>query len=475
MQKEKETMIDNSTICAISTPHGSGGIAVIRLSGQQAIPIADTIFRQPGKEKKLGSQPGNTLHVGTIADGEEPVDEVVAALFRAPRSFTGEDVVEISCHGSTYIQQRILQLLIKNGCRLARPGEFTQRAFMNGKMDLSQAEAVADLIASQSEASRRVALQQMRGGFSSELADLRKRLLWFISLIELELDFSEEDVEFANRNELSRLVKEIIAHISKLVDSFSLGNAIKNGIPVAIAGHTNVGKSTLLNRLLNEERAIVSDIHGTTRDAIEDVVNIQGITFRFIDTAGIRNTKDKIENLGIQITYNKIKQASVALLIVDANDSDNKIEEATGDILRIINREQQHLIIAVNKIDLVDTNKLSEHFAKLQLPVAEKDIIFISAKQNEHLDKLISTLLDTINLKALDNNETIVTNARHYEALSNALESLKRVEKGLANGISGDFLAQDIREALHFIGSITGDITTDEVLGTIFKNFCIGK
>ncbi|MDR2928091.1 MAG: tRNA uridine-5-carboxymethylaminomethyl(34) synthesis GTPase MnmE [Cytophagaceae bacterium] len=468
-------MTDHDTICAIATAPGSGAIAVIRVSGKNAFTIFDKIFVPAAKGKTVSEQAANTVRFGAVTDDAKIIDEALVTVFCAPHSFTGEDTVEIACHGSAYIQQQIIQLLIAKGCRLAQPGEFTQRAFMNGKMDLSQAEAVADLIASQTEASRRVALQQMRGGFSSELVRLREQLLWFISLIELELDFGEEDVEFADRSQLNHLVNEITAHIAKLINSFALGNAIKNGIPVAIVGHTNVGKSTLLNRLLNEERAIVSNIHGTTRDAIEDAVNIKGIMFRFIDTAGIRSTDDEIENLGIQITYSKIKQASVVLLMVDITDSDHKIREAIANILENINAERQRLLVIANKTDLDNEESLAHRLAQLQLPVPQKDIITISAKHNRNIEQLVNVLLNHVNMQALDNNETIVTNARHYEALRNALESLERVKTGLADGISGDFLAQDIREALHFIGEITGEISTDEILGNIFSKFCIGK
>ena len=467
-------MITNDTICAISTAAGTGAIAIIRIAGSQSFEICEKIFRPATKGKILAEQKNNTVHFGNIVDEEEVVDEALVSVFKAPNTFTGDDIVEISCHGSRYIQQQIVQLLITNGCRPALPGEFTQRAFLNGKMDLSQAEAVADLIASQSEASRKVALRQMRGGFSSELSNLREQLLRFITLIELELDFSEEDVEFADRNELNNLVDNIIEHISKLINSFSLGNAIKNGIPVAIVGDTNTGKSTLLNRLLNEERAIVSDIHGTTRDAIEDTVNIQDVMFRFIDTAGIRATDDKIENIGIQITYNKIKQASIVVLMVDVTDDDCKIVNAINNILNK-NTELLHLIVAVNKIDLGNIDSLSERFAKMNLPVPQNNIVPISAKYNKNIEQLIAALIDSVNIQALDNNETIITNVRHYEALSNAKAGMSRVKNGLMNGISGDFIAQDIREALHYIGAITGDITTDEVLGNVFRNFCIGK
>lgn len=470
-------MITSETICAISTAPGMGAIAVVRVAGEKAFSICEKIFRPARKGKKLHEQPANSIHFGTIYDGEKDLDEVLISIFKAPHSFTGEDVVEIACHGAPYIQQQLLQLLIKNGAKLAQPGEFTQRAFLNGKMDLSQAEAVADLIASESEAARRIALQQMRGGFSDELMKLRERMLWFISLIELELDFSEEDVEFANRDELTQLVDELKAHLTRLVNSFSLGNAIKNGLPVAIVGHTNAGKSTLLNALLNEERAIVSDIHGTTRDAIEDTINIGGVTFRFIDTAGIRTTADKIESMGIQLTYNKITQAAIVMLLVDINDSTDKIKEAINDVQSKMDAEKQQLIVVVNKIDLTEIKNVADQFNASNFPelFENSSIVALSAKKRINLDDLTTQLLKTINLSAINNDEVIVTNARHHEALTHALKGIVRVKEGLENEISGDFLAQDIREVLHYLGSITGQISTDEVLGNIFKNFCIGK
>ena len=470
-------MIDQSTICAISTPAGMGAIAVIRLSGDKAIDICDTVFTSPVKGKTLKEQPANTTHFGTIVDGEKIIDEVVVAVFKAPHSFTGEDIVEISCHGATYIQQQILELLIKEGSRMALPGEFTQRAFLNGKMDLSQAEAVADLIASQSEAARKVALQQMRGGFSSELISLRNELLQFISLVELELDFSEEDVEFADRKQLKGIVEKISNMLSKLVKSFSLGNAIKNGIPVAIVGHTNAGKSTLLNTLLNEERALVSDIHGTTRDSIEDTINIEGITFRFIDTAGIRTTSDEIENLGIERTYSKLRKATLVMLLLDVNDPDEKIHSAINSVKKRMDNNSQKLIVVINKIDLLDEKDVSTRFTRKEFRelTGTDAIVPISAKHNRDIEKLTTELLKTVNTSALDNNEVIVTNVRHYEALKKSLEAILRVADGLESGISGDLLAQDIREVLYYLGEITGNISTDEILGNIFKNFCIGK
>lgn len=464
-------MLDQLTICAIATSPGMGAIATIRLSGEKAIEIADSVFQSPKSDKKLIDQRPNTLHFGSIADRNELIDEVVVSVFRAPHSFTGEDVIEITCHGSTYIQQRILQLLISKGARMALPGEFTQRAFLNGKMDLSQAEAVADLIASTNRAAQRVAINQMRGGFSSELANLRRELLNFISLIELELDFSEEDVEFADRAQLKQLVTKIEAILHKLKNSFQLGNVIKNGIPVAIVGETNVGKSTLLNALLNEEKAIVSDIHGTTRDVIEDVVNIHGTAFRFFDTAGIRETTDVIETLGIERSYSKLDQATLVILVVDATNNFETVYSRIAKIRKRIN--DQHLIIAANKVD----RGLPETISRLNdmTLLANEKLVFIAAKQKTNLDMLIQEMQHAVSIDSIDEDSVIVTNIRHFEALSRAHESIQRVQNGMDEHISGDFLAQDIRECLLYLGEITGEISTDEILGHIFKNFCIGK
>ncbi|WP_319480729.1 tRNA uridine-5-carboxymethylaminomethyl(34) synthesis GTPase MnmE [uncultured Draconibacterium sp.] len=465
-------MLDQSTICAISTSPGVGAIAVIRLSGSDAIAITDKVYESPKTGKLLVDQAANTLHFGKIVSADETIDEVVIALFHAPHSFTGEDIIEISCHGSVYIQQQILNVLVENGARLALPGEFTQRAFLNGKMDLSQAEAVADVIASSNAAAHKLALNQMRGGFSKEISALRDQLLHFTAMVELELDFSEEDVEFADRTALRNLTEEIEELLRKLKDSFQLGNAIKNGIPVAIIGETNVGKSTLLNALLNEDRAIVSDIHGTTRDVIEDVVNIRGTAFRFFDTAGIRETEDHIENLGIERSYSKLEQATVVLLVVDTNNPYPLVESRIQKIRERI-ASHQTLIIVANKIDsgLRDTIQQIE---VMELTDNEK-AVFIAAKQKENLQELIDYMSHSIDMEEAEQQDVIVTNARHYEILKNAHEAILRVLNGLELQITGDFLAQDIRECLHYLAEITGEVGTEEVLGHIFKNFCIGK
>jgi len=456
-------MIKKDTIVAIATASGTGAVAIVRLSGKKAIEITEKVFFTK-KAKKLSEQKAYTIHYGEIIDNEQIIDDVLVSLFKSPHSYTGENSVEISCHGSVHIQQKILELLLRNGARLAEPGEFTLRAFLNGKLDLSQAEAVADLIASTSDASHRIAIQQIRGGFSNEISNLRNQLVNFISLIELELDFSDEDVEFADRKELKNLITEIKNHVSKLIKSFKLGNVIKNGIPVAIIGEPNVGKSTLLNLLLNEEKAIVSDIAGTTRDSIEDIISINGITFRFIDTAGIRETTDTIENLGIKRTFEKIEKAEIVLLMLDAND-----KNAVQKIIDIKSKtENKQLIIVVNKIDTNSDLKYFESIKKLTP-------IFISAKYKNNTNQLIDELLKSINYSSINKGDTIITNARHYEALQKAHISILRVIEGLKTQISGDFLAQDIREIMNYLGEISGEITDNEVLGNIFEKFCIGK
>lgn len=464
-------MIDESVICAVSTAPGAGAIAVLRLSGKGAIRLTDKMFVSPSGKKLAEAKP-NTVHFGQLTDGGQLIDEVLITLFHAPHSFTGEESVEISCHGSVYIQQRILQLLIRAGARMAVPGEFTQRAFLNGKMDLSQAEAVADLISSSSAAAHKMALNQMKGGFSAELMKLRAELLHITSLLELELDFSEEDVEFADRKKLYHIAANIEKLLSRLCQSFSLGNVIKNGVPVAIVGNTNVGKSTLLNALLKEDRAIVSDIAGTTRDVIEDTINLDGVTFRFIDTAGIRATVDEVETIGIERTFAKIGQASVVMLLTDLSRGMETFENYYQQVRGKITPDAKLLII-LNKTDKV-TDPLSV-LEEIKLLTDGEKIISISAKTGHNLELLVDELVSTVNMHALNSGDVIVSNARHYEALSHALEAVKRVSTGLESSLSGEFISQDIRECLHYLGEITGQITTDEVLGNIFKNFCIGK
>ncbi|UGU16830.1 tRNA uridine-5-carboxymethylaminomethyl(34) synthesis GTPase MnmE [Sinomicrobium kalidii] len=461
-------MLPNDTIIALATPSGAGAIAVLRISGKEAINIVDAKFRSV-KGKKLSGQKSHTIHLGHIVDGAKVLDEVLVSIFKGPHSYTGENVVEISCHGSPYIQREIIQLFLRNGCRMADAGEFTLRAFLNGKLDLSQAEAVADLIASDNEASHQIAIQQMRGGFSGEIEKLRQELLDFASLIELELDFAEEDVEFADRSRFEELLKRIELVLKRLIDSFAVGNVIKNGIPVAIVGAPNVGKSTLLNALLNEERAIVSDIAGTTRDTIEDEMVIEGIGFRFIDTAGIRETEDVIESIGIKKTFEKITQAQVVIYLFDASHFGENSDTIVVEIEKIKNKfPQKPLLILANKIDLADTNQIKNS-------LDYENLLLISARENIGTENLKDKLLEFVNTGALRNNETIVTNSRHYDALLKALEEIQKVQHGLQSGLSGDLLAIDIREALYHFGEITGQVTNDELLGNIFANFCIGK
>lgn len=464
--------MNQDTICAISSPPGSGGIAVIRLSGPAALALADQLFL-PGKNGcPVSEQASHSCQYGRLMEeADKLLDQSLVTVFRGPNSFTGEDTVEFSCHGSLFIQQRLIQLLIQLGCRQAEPGEFTQRAFLNGKMDLSQAEAVADLIAAATPAANQLALKQLRGGFSQDLAHLREKLLHFVTLIELELDFSEEDLTFASRNELKKLAGQLKSKLSALCESFRLGNAIKNGIPVAIVGETNAGKSTLLNKLLNEDKAIVSEIHGTTRDSIEDLVNIKGLGFRFIDTAGLRKTKDQIENLGIERTYQKIEQASIILWLIDSTQLSEHIEWMAD---RIVPRsEGKKLLLLFNKIDKIT----SEELAVLENLFAHipGDRIQISAKFGQNIENLKSKLIELTNLPEFEKADTIVSNLRHFEALSAALAAIKRVQEGLQHNLSGDFIAQDIRECMYYLGLITGQISNDEVLGQIFSRFCIGK
>ncbi|MCT4630106.1 tRNA uridine-5-carboxymethylaminomethyl(34) synthesis GTPase MnmE [Winogradskyella sp.] len=462
-------MMNNDTIVALATPSGSGAIAVIRLSGKEAISIASQFFKSVSN-KDLKKQATHTIHLGHIIEENKTLDEVLVSVFKNPNSYTGEDVVEISCHGSPYIQQEIIQLFLRNGCRMATAGEFTLRAFLNGKLDLSQAEAVADLISSDNEASHQIAMQQMRGGFSSEIAKLREELLNFASLIELELDFAEEDVEFADRTQFKELIERIHFVLKRLIDSFAVGNVIKNGIPVAIVGEPNVGKSTLLNALLNEDRAIVSEIAGTTRDTIEDEISIGGIGFRFIDTAGIRETNDVVESIGIKKTFEKIEQSQVTIYLFDALKNINNLEDVRIEIEKIRNKySQKPLLVIANKIDQLDDVQL----ASINTTIA--DVLLLSAKTGFGVEQLTTSLLNLINTGALKNNETIITNTRHYDALLKAFEEIQKVKYGLETGLSGDLLAIDIRQALYHFGEITGEITNDDLLGNIFANFCIGK
>lgn len=464
----------NDNIVALATPLGAGAIAIIRVSGPDAIALVAPIFKAKSK-KNLLDQPSHTLHLGNITDGERILDEVLVSVFHGPKSYTGENTIEISCHGSPYIQQEIIQLLIRRGCRSAEAGEFTLRAFLNGKMDLSQAEAVADLISSENQASHQMAMQQMRGGFSNEIQKLRQELLNFASLIELELDFAEEDVEFANRDEFRKLVSRIQNVLKRLIDSFAVGNVLKKGIPVAIVGEPNVGKSTLLNALLNEERAIVSEIAGTTRDTIEDEISIGGIGFRFIDTAGIRETKDVVESIGIKRTFEKISQAQVVVFLLDAEKFNVQGSRFKVEIEKIKNQfPQKPLIIVANKVDQLSQPQLEQLDATLS-GVEGSQYLPISAKSGEGVEELQQKLLQFVNTGELRNNNTIVTNSRHYNALLSALEEINKVQDGLNHNLSGDLLAIDIREALHYFGEITGEITNDDLLGNIFANFCIGK
>jgi tRNA modification GTPase len=463
-------MIPQETIVALATPSGAGAIAIIRLSGKNAITIAADVF-QSVSGKDITRQKTHTIHLGHIVDNGKVYDQVLLSIFKGPNSYTGENVIEISCHGSTFIQQQIIQLLLRKGAKMAQAGEFTLRAFLNGKLDLSQAEAVADLIASDNEASHQIAMQQMRGGFSNEIAKLREELLNFASLIELELDFAEEDVEFADRTQFHELLERIEFVLKRLIDSFAVGNVIKNGIPVAIVGEPNVGKSTLLNALLNEERAIVSDIAGTTRDTIEDELVINGIGFRFIDTAGIRETKDVVESIGIQKTFEKIEQAQVVLFLVDSTElTMESLEGLKVEVEKIRNKYPQKALLTIfNKKDKLDESLLKNLESQIE------NSIFISAKQKVGIEELKNELMSFVNTGALRNNETIVTNTRHYDSLLKALEEIQKVKWGLDSGISSDLMAIDIRSALYYFGEITGKVTNDELLGNIFANFCIGK
>jgi len=443
------------TICAITTGGGMSAIAVIRISGDKAIEITNSVF-----SKDITSAITHSIHFGTINKDNDILDEVLVSIFKDNKSFTGEESVEISCHGSVYIQNKIVQLLIEKGCRTATAGEFTMRAFKNGKLDLSQAESVADLIESESAAAHKTAMHQLRGGFSNQLQGLRTQLIDFASLIELELDFAEEDVEFADRTKFLELLSEIQKTLSKLIESFSLGNVIKNGIPVAILGSPNVGKSTLLNCLLNEDKAIVSDIAGTTRDAIEDTLIIGGFNFRFIDTAGIRNSEDTIENLGIKKSLDKANQSKIILFLLDTTQN---ISDQIKELEKVKKQYSEKILVVQNKTDVSETS------------LEMKNVISISAKSGKGIDHLKKELLDFLNIYSISDNESIVTNLRHFEELQHTLMEIEEVIKGMESGISGDFLSVNIRQALFHLGSITGEVTTDTLLGNIFGKFCIGK
>lgn len=490
---------NEDTICAPATVPGSGAISVIRMSGEDALSIADKVICC--RNGDISQSKGYTLKFGTVKDAEgRLVDEVLVSIFKAPHSYTGENSVEISCHASSYIVTALMDMLHAAGARAAEPGEFTQRAFLNGKMDLAQAEAVADVIASQNAAAHRIAFKQMKGGFSSELRSMRSELLELVSLMELELDFSEEEVEFADRSRLDSLLENVIAHVSRLIDSFRLGNAIKNGVPVAIAGATNTGKSTLLNALLGEERAIVSDIHGTTRDTIEETLNIDGVLFRFIDTAGIRETTETVEKIGIERTFRKISEASIVLGMIDLTRDFESSCQTINDIIEKVDFSCQQLIFLLNKTDISDVNnnvniinyivsladnkEITSIIAKNDANCEESDrkddkhtvkVIPISAKTGSGITDLRSHLAATQRNLLGDSDTTLVTNQRHVQALTESRTSLLRVREGLAAGLPTDLASQDIREAIYHLGSIVGEISTDEVLGNIFRNFCIGK
>jgi len=487
--------VHTDTIVALATPPGQGAIAILRMSGEEAIDICNRVF--PAKD--LSQQAGHTIHFGTIRDGKQVMDEVLVSLFKSPHSYTRENLVEISCHGSNYIVQQIIQVLLGQGARLAKPGEFTQRAFLNGQFDLAQAEAVADLIASDSQASHQTAMNQMRGGFSKEIRELRESLIHFASMIELELDFSEEDVEFASRTELKTLVEKIQQVIRPLIDSFKLGNAMKSGVPIVIAGKPNAGKSTLLNALLNEEKAIVSDIPGTTRDFIEDEITIEGIKFRFIDTAGLRDTDDTIEALGVERTREQLKKAAVIIYMIDLGDGEIKDVKQELDLVReqLVNQQPSSAPINIgatagrqahkpsftkvsvgahaptptlfvgNKVD-----KVSEEFAD---SLKDLDIIVLSALNKSNLEELKTRILEAVNLGSIGKDQTLVTSLRHYQSLQQTNSALSDVLRGIDQQVTNDFLALDIRTALHHLGEITGEITTEDLLENIFSKFCIGK
>lgn len=461
---------NSDTICAVATPPGMGAIAIVRVSGENSLETALKCFKPKDSNLSKRNIQSHHLYFGEIVSNGKVLDEVLLSYFKAPHSYTGEDAVEISCHGSEYIQRTLLQVILDAGTRLAGPGEFTLRAFLNGKMDLTQAEAVADLIASESKAAHSMAIRQMRGGFSEKITGLRKKLVDFASLLELELDFSEEDVEFANREQFSRLLDELGQELIQLKESFKMGNVLKKGIPVAIIGKPNVGKSTLLNAILNEEKAIVSEIPGTTRDAIEDTIALEGYTFRFIDTAGLRDsTTDVVENMGIEKTYDKINQASLILYVCDiSNMNKESMKEVLEEFKTHIHNKNKHFILVANKIDQLA--EVPRHLKEL----LELETVFVSAKRKENIHLLAETLVNHVKNDSLG-DDILVSNSRHYEALSHALESVNAIKKGFENNIPTDLVAIDVRQALYHLGSITGEVTSDEILGNIFGKFCIGK
>ncbi|MCX6233582.1 MAG: tRNA uridine-5-carboxymethylaminomethyl(34) synthesis GTPase MnmE [Bacteroidetes bacterium] len=459
----------DDTICAISTPPGSGAIAVVRLSGPKALEICGDIFKPVKAKSTLSNARSHSIHLGTITSSDGLLDEVLVSVFKAPHSYTGENVVEISCHGSMYIQRKLIELLIDRGCRQAQPGEFTLRAFLNGRFDLSQAEAVADLIAADARTSHDLALNQMRGGFSQKIKELRQQLVDFTSLLELELDFSEEDVEFADRTQLMHLLTSLKKELDRLITSFSLGNVIKQGIPVAIIGKPNVGKSTLLNAILNEERAIVSEIPGTTRDYIEDTIVIDGISFRFIDTAGLRHARDELETIGIERTYEKISQAEIILYVCDVSECTmDDTKEVIGEFREMHKDTSKRWILIGNKID-----KLVE-IPRAFLELLDLETIFVSAKRKENINLILESLVRSVNAQSLSDT-SLVSNTRHYEALVRSQEAVAAVEKGFHENVPTDLIAIDIKQALYHLGEITGEITNEEILGNIFSRFCVGK
>ncbi len=469
MGSYRSNSYNSDTICAVATPPGMGAIAIVRISGENSLETALKCFKPKDSNLSKRNIQSHRLYFGEIFSNGKVLDEVLLSYFKAPHSYTGEDAVEISCHGSEYIQQVLLQTLLDAGARLASPGEFTLRAFLNGKMDLTQAEAVADLIASESKAAHNMAIRQMRGGFSEKIAGLRKKLVDFASLLELELDFSEEDVEFANRDQFSSLLDELRQELIQLNESFKMGNVLKKGIPVAIIGKPNVGKSTLLNAILNEEKAIVSEIPGTTRDAIEDTIALEGYTFRFIDTAGLRDSTDIIENMGIEKTYDKINQASLILYVCDISSMNKEsMEEVLEEFKTFIHNDNKHFILVANKIDQME--EVPGHLKEL----FELETVFVSAKRKENIHLLAETLVNHVKNDSLG-DDILVNNSRHYESLSHALESVNAIEKGFENNIPTDLVAIDVRQALYHLGSITGEVTSDEILGNIFGKFCIGK